>query len=138
MIIGLEKSWLKLITLMLGLWSCSDGVPTTLHQSVETELATQLRLEALEFFDAGEKVAITMGDTLEVLATLEDSEGNSVPGQTLYITSELGNFFTENHLLTDNYGQATSLLLATVVGEDHLKVTTAGGVTARLAVVVTE
>jgi len=80
------------------------------------------------------QVRMTIGDTIELLVTLENQDGLGLPNQILFISSQKGNFFTENNLLTDHNGQVTSLLLATVLGQDRIIVTNQAGLSVTLPI----
>ena len=132
--------WLAMI-IILNLSACSDNVPTTIPLSTSDTLLTtnqtaKLHLDVLSSPENSTTIEMILGEGIELLATLENQNGESLPNQSLAISSAKGNFLTESNLLTDHDGQATSLLLATVTGADVITVTTPTGLTAQLAVVV--
>jgi hypothetical protein len=133
--------WLAVI-IIWNLSACSDNVPTTIPLSASetlltTNQAAKLHLDVLSSpEDSNSTIEMILGEGIELLATLESQSGESLPNQSLTISSAKGNFLTESNLLTDHDGQATSLLLATVTGEDMITITTPTGLTAQLAVVV--
>ncbi len=136
---------LFIVTLSLG--ACSDNVPTIIPVNVNnaspeiSNHATKLRLDIPNLSEkrtTTQEIQMILGEGIELLATLEDQNGNSLPNQNLYISSQRGNFFTENNLLTNHNGQATSLLLATVVGEDVITVMTPTGLTVQLMVMIND
>ena len=132
--------WLAVI-IILNLSACSDNVPTTIPLNTSdtlltTNQAAKLHLDVLSSPENSTAIEMILGEGIELLATLENQNGESLPNQNLAISSAKGNFLTENNLLTDHDGQATSLLLATVIGEDVITVATPTGLTAQLAVVV--
>jgi hypothetical protein len=138
---------LFLLALIINLTACSDNVPTTVSlyaaSNASQKVSSQkkrLRLEVPSLMGWGNlsTIKMTLGDTIELEATLETPTGESIPNQLLYIASQQGNFFTENKLLTDNHGQATSLLVATSLGKDTVIVTTQGELTATLSILVNE
>jgi hypothetical protein len=119
----------SLLILLLSLMACSDQVPTTSSNepvSIDTALDAngQLRLEIPSLLGWGEvsEVKMTKGDSIELVATLTNNNGSSIPNEPLLVTSQKGNFLTENALLTDHNGQATTLLLATILGKDQITV----------------
>ncbi|BAP55847.1 hypothetical protein THII_1550 [Thioploca ingrica] len=128
--------------IILSLSACSDNVPTTIPLNAGDTLLTtanqaaKLHLEVLSSPENSTTIEMILGEGIELLATLEAQNGESLPNQSLSIASAKGNFLTENNLLTDHDGQATSLLLATTEGEDVITVKTPTGLTAQLAVVV--
>jgi len=130
------------VFIMLNLSACSDNVPTTIPLNagdtplIAANQAAKLHLEVLSLPEKLTTIEMILGEGIELLATLEDQNGASLPNQSLSIASAKGNFLTENNLLTDHDGQATSLLLATIEGKDVITVTTPTGLTAQLAVVV--
>lgn len=132
--------WLA-VFIILSLSACSDNVPTTIPLNAADTITTanqaaKLHLEVLSSPENSTTIEMILGEGIELLATLEDQDGESLPNQSLSIASAKGNFLTENNLLTDHDGQATSLLLATIEGKDVITVTTPTGLTAQLAVVV--
>lgn len=133
--------WLA-VFIILSLSACSDNVPTTIPLNagdtplITANQAAKLHLEVLSSPENSTTIEMILGEGIELLATLEDQNGESLPNQSLSIASAKGNFLTENNLLTDHDGQATSLLLATIEGKDVITVTTPTGLTAQLAVVV--
>lgn len=137
-------SWkLLLVILMLNPVACTDSVPGTEPFDFSPEVQNaegKLRLDVPGLMGWGtmSEVKMTIGDTMELLVTLEDPSGKSVPNQPLLIASESGNFFTEDNLLTDHNGQATSLLLATITGTDRIIVTTQKGLAANLLLTVND
>jgi hypothetical protein len=129
-------------TLLFGLVACSESGPTTasindVSVSASNEFG-QLRLEVSSLIGWGKvsDVKMTAGDTVELVATLEDNDGNSLPNERLFISSENGNFFTEIDLLTDNYGQVTTLLVAAALGKDRITITNRAGLSATLPIIV--
>jgi hypothetical protein len=131
---------LSLLTLLLSLIACSDNGPTNTNPTTaETSNNTgKLRLEVSTLIGWGEisEIKMTVGDTLELVATLEDQNGDSVLNQPLFISSENGNFFTETNLLTDNYGQITTLLVAAALGKDTITITNKAGLSTALSITV--
>jgi hypothetical protein len=132
--------WLAVV-IILSLSACSDNVPTTIPLNTKDTLplfnqAAKLHLDVLSSPENSTTVEMILGEGIELLATLENQTGESLPNQSLVISSSKGNFLTENNLLTDHDGQATSLLLATVIGADIITVVTPTGLTAQLTVVV--
>ena len=130
-----------IMVIILSLSACSDNVPTTIPLNTSdtlltTNQAAKLHLDVLSSPENSTTIGMILGEGIELLATLEAQDGESLPNQSLAISSAKGNFLTESNLLTDHDGQATSLLLATVIGEDIITVTTPTGLTAQLAVVV--
>ncbi len=130
------------VFIILSLNACSDNVPTTIPLNASDTLLTtanqtaKLHLEALSSPEKSTTIEMILGEGIELMATLEAEDGESLPNQSLSIASAKGNFLTENNLLTDHDGQATSLLLATTAGEDVITVKTPTGLVAQLAVVV--
>jgi hypothetical protein len=127
--------------IILSLSACSDNVPTTIPLNAGDTFPTlskaaKLHLHVLSSPKDSTTIEMILGEGIELLATLEDQDGESLPNQSLFIVSAKGNFLTENNLLTDHDGQATSLLLATIEGKDMITVKTPTGLTAQLAVVV--
>lgn len=125
--------------LMLGLAGCSDKEPATSRAMNTTHNVNgQLRLEIPSLLGWGEisEITMTIGDTIEFLATLEDNTGKPISGESLLMTSRKGNIFTQNMLLTDHNGQATSLLVAGVPGEDQITVDNKGNLSAVLSITV--
>lgn len=130
------------VVIILSLSACSDNVPTTIPLHTNDTLLTlanqtaKLHLDVLSSPENSTTVKMILGEGIGLLATLENQNGESLPNQSLVISSAKGNFLTENNLLTDHDGQATSLLLATVRGADIITVATPTGLTAQLTVVV--
>jgi hypothetical protein len=134
---------LFLFALILSLIACNDNASTTapLKVSQKTSNETgQLRLDVPSLLGLGEisEIKMTIGDTIELVATLETPTGESIPNQPLYISSNTGNFFTENQLVTDHNGQASSLLLATVLGKDTITVTDKISLSTTLAITIND
>jgi hypothetical protein len=137
--------WLLLAYLLSG---CSDNVPTVItvdHSEagmvVKSENNThQLRLAipSLAGWGSVTEIRLSLGDTLELLATLESIEGEPLDAQELYLSSRSGNFFTQNQLSTNENGQAQSVLLATITGNDTLTLTYKEGLQTHIALVVNE
>ncbi len=130
-----------LLTLLLNLIACSDNVPTTISPNFSNQASNatgKLHLDIPSLKEWKNELKMTIGDTVELLATLENPHGKSLPNQTLFISSEKGNFFTENNLLTDHNGQATSLFLATVLGKDRIILTNQTGLSVSLSVTVND
>jgi len=131
---------LLLATLLLNTMACSDNVPTTTSPNSSNQasnVSSKLRLEISSQQQQNEFKMI-IGDTIELLATLENSRGKGLPNQVLFISSEKGNFFTENNLLTDHNGQVTSLFLATELGKDQIILTNQTGLSVSLSILVND
>jgi hypothetical protein len=132
-----------LLTLLFTLVACNDQQshsstePLTTNQ-VEPTLPAKLRLDIPSLLGWGEisEIKMTIGDSIEFIATIETEEGESLPNEALFIESEKGNFLTENVLLTDHNGQATSLLLATIPGTDQIILKNKGNLSTSLSVTV--
>jgi len=127
------------LTPLFSLVACSDNIPTTIspNPSIEaTDTMSKLRLDvpSLKGWKKIPQIRMTIGDTIELLVTLENPDGLGLPNQILFISSQKGNFFTENNLLTDHNGQVTSLLLATVLGKDRIIVTNQAGLSVTLPI----
>jgi len=121
--------------------ACSDNIPTTISIPLSGEASNttgKLTLEIPSLKKWQNELKIIMGDAIELLATLENLNGKNLPNQILFISSEQGNFFTENNLLTDHNGQATSLLLATKLGKDQIILTNQTGLSVSLFIVVSD
>jgi hypothetical protein len=142
-----------LLTLLLSLVACSDKEPTTVSdevmpnkvvrestggQSQPENTGGQLRLEIPSLLGWGKvsDIQITMGESLELLATLEDQNGLPITNEALFVSSAKGNFFKENVLLTDHNGQARCLLVATVPGKDQITVDNNGSFSTTLSITV--
>jgi hypothetical protein len=136
-------NWLKLfwLSLLFSLLSaCSDKMPTIIPMNEnQAQVIGKLRLE-IPSLGRGElsELKLVMGEMVELRATLENPAGEGMPNQTLSLNSTQGNFFTENNLLTDHHGQATSVLLATVKGGDKVTVIHLGGLAATLFITVSD
>jgi len=134
-----------LITLLfIHLNACSDNVPSIIPLEGDADgnnqASQRLKLNVPDLAGWGElsEVKMMIGDTVEIMATLEDEAGESLSNYSLRIFSEQGNFLTENNLLTDHHGQASSLLLATIVGQDQVIATTEKGLYSKLTITVTD
>ncbi len=132
---------LSLLTLLLSLIACSENGPTNANNvSVASNDTGKLRLEVststLISWGEVSEIKMTVGNTLELIATLEDQNGDSILNQPLFISSENGNFFTETNLLTDNYGQITTLLVAAALGKDTITITNKAGLSTALSITV--
>jgi len=111
------------VFILFHLVACSDQVPTT-TQTQNPDQNAQLKLTAPSLLGWGQITPIKMmlGDTVELQATLEKENGGSFANQILLLHSQNNNFLTENKLLTDHDGQASSILFAATVGDDEVQV----------------
>ncbi|OUD14081.1 DUF3299 domain-containing protein [Thioflexithrix psekupsensis] len=141
-------NFFQLLLLVYFLSACTDNVPTVItvdHSEagmvVKSENDThQLRLAipSLAGWGALTEIRLSLGDTLELLATVENNEGHPLDAQTLYLSSRSGNFFTQNQLITNEDGQAQSVLLATITGNDTITLNYKDGLQTHVNVVVNE
>jgi hypothetical protein len=132
-----------IIVLLIHFSACSDNVPSIIpleENADENAPYQRLKLSMPDLAGWGEisEIKMTIGDTVEIIATLENEEGEAFTNYPLRIFSERGNFLTENNLLTDHHGQASTLLLATVVGKDKVTATTQQGLYNKLSITVTD
>ncbi len=134
-------NFFKLLVLLLNLIACSDNVPTTISPNFSNQASNatgKLRLNIPSLKEWKNEFKMTIGDTIELFATFKNPDGKSLPNQALFISSEKGNFFTENNLLTDHKGQTTSLLLTTVLGKDRIILTNQTGLSVSLSIIVND
>ncbi len=133
------------LILLISLVACSDNEPNTVSTD-EFEKLNQIQQAQLDFevpslsiWGKVSEIKMAIGDNVELQAILKNKDGNPIANQPLSISSDKGNFFTENNLFTDNNGKTTSLLLATVVGKDKITVFNHNlGVSASLAIIVND
>jgi len=128
---------LLLLTGLLQLVACSNEVPQIVGLTNE-EQGLKLEVPMLAGWGQQAKVTMTLGDSIELQANMQNAQGRPVAEAELLVTSQLGNFFTQNNLLTDANGQAFTVFLATNPGEDIITLTNQIGVSVALAISVQE
>ncbi len=133
---------LFLLSVLLNLMGCGEKETTSSSDNftpgVVYDATGQLRLEIPNLLGWGKmpEIKITIGDTIELLVTLENQKGESIPNEHLLIVSDKGNFLSENLLITDHNGQAISFLVATLPGKDQITVNTKEDLSATLPITI--
>ncbi len=137
-----------LLLCCINMMACTDNVPTVITEDKKANAPSvigqdsehQLKLTVPNLAGWGDlsEIRLSLGDSLELLATLESMTGLPLSDQALFLHSKTGNFLTQNQLVTSDTGQASSVLLATVVGHDEVTITYQDGLYTRLNVVVNE
>lgn len=137
-----------LLLCCINMMACTDNVPTVVTEGEkanapnvigqDNEHLLKLAVPSLAGWGDLSEIRLSMGESLELLATLETMGGLPLADEVLYLHSKTGNFFTQNQLVTSDIGQASSVLLATVTGRDEVTITYQDGLYTRLNVVVNE
>jgi hypothetical protein len=128
----------------LTLVACGDD-PPPVHPGKKTPEVSEPKNSVKLHLDvpslAGwnlQELRLNAGDTVELRATLENSVGDGIINETLTFNSQKGNGFSEDQLPTDQDGQVSTILLANVLGQDVISVTSAQGLVAQLKIIINQ
>jgi hypothetical protein len=128
--------WGLLGVLILCLTGCGDAESTTdTYSTIDAshhKMILSLDIPSLVEWARSSEIKLSLGDSIELCATLENEEGEGIADQTLYLNSTLGNSFSENNPTTDQDGQISTILVAVNLGKDRITVKTDHGLSATL------
>ncbi|RKZ54826.1 MAG: hypothetical protein DRR08_25900 [Candidatus Parabeggiatoa sp. nov. 2] len=110
-------------------------VPTTTGEI--REASVEIEVTGTAIIVTGQDTII-LGSTVNLGISLKDSAGNGVGGQTLTVSSSLGNTIDNLSPVTNASGQANVELTANVAGEDTITVSKPGVVSGELKINISD